>query len=642
MVSPKQAAICTKHKNTLAPKVLYKIHPAIGVARAGDSTTEYFIGQEIPGKGPVGAADGRGTAVPNYKDGSGKIKRQAARFRIWRYVWNQKKCKYIPTTEVNADTAGIKKITWSTHLANRKSSFYNFNGPNGDVSPYGAPVGAFSADLRNPSITGTSRRALEIDPGTKQIEGKTAGPVECKTAAAARLPFPGAQPMPIDYLGELQTDNKGRLIVLGGRGIAKPDPQPPAPAISDYANNDRWFDDVSDGPVTAKIELNNGTIISEEEIVGAWVVVGPPDYAPDIQNLVTLYDTLSDVAIQHLKREPYLTNAIYEEYAADKGLQRLVWLHSEFRMGRGLNLYKASFADEIFPLLHRVMQHRWVFFAAFHIHKPYPPTGGMHWDWGTSSNNSSAAQAKRAEIIKRLRLPAGMTMPSHATLAGMGPGTMTMPKLLGDNYRNAGHEKQYASVTALQYALLKQWWMGKFDKDGWPASNDPADLPPPPSDISPEGLDRAGLETCVGGAFFPGIEVSWLIRNPALYWEPFRIDPWERHANGKIKKEASGKSIPKKIAYGSGTIEVRAGFFSQQMALPWQADFYACKKETSGYGWWPAQRPDDVYKTAAAVTTGVSIAWDRGIGGFLDLVNDYGTRGFIVKDGVNYLEKEGP
>jgi len=642
MVSRRQAAVCTKHRNTLAPKVLYKIHPAIGVARVGNSTSEYFIGQEIPGKGPVGAADGRGTAVPKYKDGSGKIKRQAARFRIWRYVWNQKKCQYIPTTEVTADSAGIKKITWSTHLANRKASFFKFNGPNGENSPYGVPVGAFTAVLRNAGVTGAARRALEIDPGVKQIEGKTAGPVECKTTAAAPLPFAGAKAMPIDYLGELQTDNKGRLLVLGGRGIAKPDPQPPAPAISEYANNDRWFDDASDGPVTAKIEFDSGTVISEEDVVGAWVVVGPPDYAPDIENLVSLYDTLSDVAIQHLKRESYLTNAIYEEYAADKGLQRLVWLHGEFRLGRGLNLYKASFAEEIFPILNRVMQHRWVFSEALHVHKPMPPTTGMHWDWATSSNNSSAARAKRAEIIKRLRLPVGMTKPSHATLTGMSSAIMTMPKLFGDNYATAGHAKQYLAVTAVQYALLKQWWIGKFTQDGWPASNNPADLPPPPSDISPEGLDQAALETCVGGAFFPGIEVSWLIRNPALYWEPFRIDPWERDANGKIKKEISGKSIPKKITYGSGTIDVRAGFFSQQMALPWQADFYACKKEASGHGWWPAQRPDDVYKTAAQVAAGSSILWDRGIGGYLDLVNNYGTRGFVVKDGANYLEKEGP
>ena len=32
--------------------------------------------------------------------------------------------------------------------------------------------------------------------------------------------------------------------------------------------------------------------------------------------------------------------------------------------------------------------------------------------------------------------------------------------------------------------------------------------------MTPEGLDRAALENSVGGPFYPGIEVSWLVRDP--------------------------------------------------------------------------------------------------------------------------------
>jgi hypothetical protein len=52
-----------------------------------------------------------------------------------------------------------------------------------------------------------------------------------------------------------------------------------------------------------------------------------------------------------------------------------------------------------------------------------------------------------------------------------------------------------------------------------------------------------------------------------------------------------------------GALTFGPGFFTQQMALPWQADFYDCHKEKFEspevpeyyYMWWTAQRPDDVY-----------------------------------------------
>ena len=50
-----------------------KIHPAIGIARVGNSSTEFFVGPEHPGvhSQPQGG----------YRDTQGRIKRQAARFR---------------------------------------------------------------------------------------------------------------------------------------------------------------------------------------------------------------------------------------------------------------------------------------------------------------------------------------------------------------------------------------------------------------------------------------------------------------------------------------------------------------------------------------------------------------------------------
>ena len=68
-----------------------KIHPAIGIARLGNSPTGFFIGPEKPGAHtrPKGG----------YKDAQGRIKRQAARFRLFGYDSTGKLVKEITATE---------------------------------------------------------------------------------------------------------------------------------------------------------------------------------------------------------------------------------------------------------------------------------------------------------------------------------------------------------------------------------------------------------------------------------------------------------------------------------------------------------------------------------------------------------------
>ena len=50
------------------------IHPAIGVARVGNSSSSYFYGPEVPNQAPEPPGF--------YRDSQGALKRQAARFRI--------------------------------------------------------------------------------------------------------------------------------------------------------------------------------------------------------------------------------------------------------------------------------------------------------------------------------------------------------------------------------------------------------------------------------------------------------------------------------------------------------------------------------------------------------------------------------
>jgi hypothetical protein len=171
-----------------------------------------------------------------------------------------------------------------------------------------------------------------------------------------------------------------------------------------------------------------------------------------------------------------------------------------------------------------------------------------------------------------------------------------MPRGLGDEYTalnadpTAPSPRSFLSLTRIQYAILREWANENFNDD-WPGS-EPTFAPK--SDPSPDDLDRAAVENCVGGPFYPGIEVSWLIRVKDLYSEPFRL---------KIPPQPEDLSVPQSPPLIVGTLKFRPGFFSQQMALPWQADFYDCHKERweepDGneyyFMWWTAQRPDDVF-----------------------------------------------
>ena len=88
-------------------------------------------------------------------------------------------------------------------------------------------------------------------------------------------------------LGDLLTDRSGRLIVLGGFGQSRSVHTKP---LRDFVNNDGWCDDVSDGPVRARIQLNGSAETIEPE--PSWVIVAPPDFAPVVENVVTLYDVV--------------------------------------------------------------------------------------------------------------------------------------------------------------------------------------------------------------------------------------------------------------------------------------------------------------------------------------------------------------
>lgn len=594
----------TKQVHT-APAVVYKIHPAIGIARVGNADSDqFFIGPEIPGLHPTGEQPG--TQVPPFKDREGRIKPQAARFRIWEYILING--KYTPTREVTLDDSDVIDIRWIVHLANVKASFNQFEGGAGE-----------SRDPKPKRNAGIPREKLDIDPGPRTISGKSSRGIEFRKGSSgnpARETWPEPPPSPlIEWLGELRTDEKGRLIVIGGKGISAANV--PGTPITDFYNNDHWFDDVSDGPVKAQLTIkarDTGDNV-RFDAEGGWVIITPPDFAPHLGNLVTLYDILYDMAAREMDIPS--NNVIY-----DTELKSLKDINKELEnRGRALlRKYRPSFYDDIYPILNRAAEVGWVFESARHAHGRIGENPAS-WPKLADPKNSRL----RDLVMSRVRPPPTVRKPRKDE---------NMPKLLGDEYKDKNHARHLLSLTHTQYALLVQWHKGRFDK--------PSEKAPPansvPTRITPAGLDKAALENCVGGAFCPGFEVGWQIRHKDLYSEPFRINHDARSA------------------YRGETELIRAGHFTRQMAVPWQVDFRDCKGEKYDdeiFGWWPAQRPDQVFEDESNVPINKMVQWHRASSGwpvgdkkdpntpsYEEMISHFFKFGFVVKKGSAFVETE--
>ncbi|QRN97079.1 LodA/GoxA family CTQ-dependent oxidase [Archangium violaceum] len=538
----------------------FRIHPSVGVARVGNSPDEYFVGPERPNQPPN--FDITQKKFLPFKDSQGRVKRQAARFRVFEYTMQNG--VLTPLREVTPGSCDVTSIKWNVHLANRKAAFFMFDGQDG------ADNGVWKGGVRNAHVQGAAERErlLVINPGLKSISGRNQPPV----------PFTNPNKnIPIASLGELRTDENGNLLVLGGLGEANKIAK--AGLINDYVNNDSWFDDMSDGPVSAEItytEAGKAQTAKLEGTNGAWLLVGPPDFGPSVTNVVRLFDTMWDVAVRFPEVPLPNTDGLFNQgLLARLKQQRADWNAAT----NSFQKYKPSFRQEVFPILEHALGHR-------HVHNPeasksfHASLAGVEQDIGTVA--SAKGKRLRKTIFNYLRDPASATIEP-----------LLMPKGLGDFYSDDAPEEgmdtrgYFMTLTKVQFAVLKRWAEGEFEED-WNAALahaiDPA--------ITAEGLDRASLENGVGGPFFPGIDCSWMVRRPELYAAPFRI----KH---------SGVAYPT-----TAKLPIGPGFFSQQMALPWQADFYQCKKQFfapksftkntfEGDGmyhmWWAAHRPDDVY-----------------------------------------------
>ncbi len=493
------------------------IHPAIGVARIGNSTSYHYLGPELPGTVPL--------APGGFKDPSGAIKRQAARFRIYGLDRHRRVVR-----ELTADEA---EITWHAHLTNAKAAWYDFHTAL-DI-PEAQPT-----LRRNASYVGAARQALIIDPGMRAISGRCSGPVAFDGGTFFGVETP---------LGELRTDDAGRLLVLGGNGQSF---SPFGARLTTFANNDGWCDDTSDGPVTATVRLGRRML----PVTPAWVVIGPPNYGPA---LATGYRTLYDVMTQTM---------------IDLGL-----LSPPMRV---------SFLSDIYPLFDRLSQLQWV-------------NHGMLERYGWQSPEDFLDPA----VVARLTDPCPVNEPFRRALFARfrNPDYTTLqpdalPPLYGDAVAiPANSPRDWLAVTPVQYANLARWADGDFVNDL--ASADPSAecLEDLPIEAQPMALDRAGLEACLGDAFHPGCEATWPMRVGSMYSGLFRL----RHRK-KPEPDYGDVLTPELALPPNGPLDgCVPGSVTRWLAVPWQTDTASCR---SGYEphidpylptFWAARVPNHVF-----------------------------------------------
>lgn len=420
-----------------------RIHPAIGIARVGRSPEGFFIGPEIPGVAPAPPRTADDPA--GFRDRKGHLKRQAARFRVFAYDRSDRL--------IGEVTARHAKIVWTVHLRNTKAAGHRFDGL------------ARRTPRRNPRFRDRQSLVLDPMPSPARVEG-----------AGAKLDLVCFQFMKRAFkeplkLGTLSTDAGGRLLVLGGHGHAGTLTDAELDGgTNNYANRDGWYDDISDGPVDAVVTLRGGRRL---KAMTAWVIVAPPKFAPDVQSVVTLYDTL------------------YQKALDDPRLRR------ELERRHGLPRPRPSFTEDIYPILRRAADAQWLFArtAVGHYHQ-------------LSVRQARHDEAYRRHVFRQFRSPDG-SMTAGANATGQ------MPYLWSDRYPVDITQ----TLTRHQYHVMKAWANGDF-VDDWTARRRRT-----PTRVTPAGLDRAALEACVGAAFVPGIEVSWKVRDVFRYHEPFRLDP---------------------------------------------------------------------------------------------------------------------
>lgn len=637
----------------------YKIHPAIGLARVGNSPDAFYIAPEEEGALPIDCdhegypiiKNGVEQPINNFKDAQGRIKRQAARFQV--FVYDDKNpdgrevqvgdtLQFVNKKNGQLIVGTLTDIQWQVYLANKKSSWYEFQQTAGEHGY--AP----SHPLRNATITDPqARQRLIIDPGSRSVlysqpKQRIAQFNRAEMGNIGSFP-PPLLPNAIDTLGEIRatrTDKTNRLLVLGGFGNSgSMSTEFGEPMTQDYANNDGWFDDISDGPVSALLVYNIVSIDGSppakpgtgQTVVDdpAWVIVGYPRYAPELVDIITLNDLIFDLSLRQFAYDPVIFGM--SPFNVDNNSPTTPAEWQWWRQNAQWNTdYRPYFWRDLWPLLSRPFNYQYVMdfdpTVGADPHETAPGSGGMFDPEiiGVAPyENEDPGQreyrlAQRQFIYRVLRQP-GQENQLTVTPDPDMPNSQyqAMPLLCGDNPLSNTAPAKFLHLTQTQLFLLKQWADGKFINE----KQEGITAPPYPRTQGAQ-LDQGVLAAGLGGAFCPGGEVSWIMRNPAIFSSAYRINQSAKVITGSLSQPAVVQ--PDTVANLATGLE--PGDLTKYSGVPWQADFNECSTQdidvtyegwnnlylnstgdpaltqTWNTYWWPVHRPMYVNNVAWSPT----------------------------------------
>jgi hypothetical protein len=687
----------------------FKIHPAIGIARVGDSPDDFYLAPEQVGHLPLElTSDGKEQPITTFKDAQQRVKRQAARFRVFGYEDGSKDGKELEVgakIEVVSQRNGqllkgeVLDIEWTVYLANKKASWYEFKQLDGE---HGYDE---NHRLRNADVTAPdARQQLIIDPGPQTVsyvdeKQRTAEFAKGKNPGYSQSFPPPLNPASIETLGELraiQQDKHVRLLVFGGFGNSGSFKKGFGdPVIKNYANNDGWFDDTSDGPVTARVKFKvleiDGRVVDPKAAprtayatveVPAWVIVGYPRFAPQITDIVTMDEVVYDVAVQNFCYEPYMYGTAPfsgTQVVPDSADEKAIGLWRETAQWNPD--YYPYFYRDIWPILTRPNDYQFVMdFNPFTGGDPHNTTSGAGGNLdesvisippydGEDPQEQKSRQRARMFVWGVLRKPGQENLwnyPFDSNTPTYLP--ILMPFLCGDNPLSNTVPSKFLRLTDTQLFILGQWARGKFINEKLEGMSDGDSGAAAPSGTD---IDRGVLSNLLGGSFCPGGEATWIVRNPAIYGEPYRIKHSSYFTSQNLQSwNPQPLSLPVTLPVivgatdaGSLNVGLEPGDITKYSGVPWQADFNECSTQpihityekwnliypqstgdpltdiTQTTFWWPSHRPMEVM-----IPSGAQVSWSQGVpnnhAGDLKMVTAWKELGFI-KDNPDWTPTNG-
>lgn len=507
----------------------FAIYPGVGIARVGDSP-EYYLHPDEPTLDlyPIGFklpfTPLLSTKVGKFRDPSNRIRRQGARFRVYEVKWKKYNGKtWIPSEPVKQIKAGGDvELRWKVSVSNAKH---------------------FTAYSAAPSLTPPPLATRTRLDATADISSKP--PLTHKV-----LTVPKAAPArPNDIvLGAVTVDGDGNLIFVGGEGQCFSDGTTLIPGSVLFQA--KWFDDVCDGRIECEV-FEGG--VSKGKALPAWVVTGKPAFSQAMPEIESLYDVARVMAVN-----------------------RGIWPFDR----------NTSFVRDVYPVIRAVERLRWTSILA-QAHSTAPPLVNKSAALAKFADKADATgKTQRQNLFNRLAVP---KLPLHSYRRTNGP-------IDEDFDRAFGRARAARPTTTKNMPMMwdtflvgtKYLHMHNLANDKYADDYDPAlGVPARPLFTAQtpfeqlDTLNRAHMETMLGGSNMPGLEVGFRVGEDATWMMAFRID----HST------------------------VKPGDITASLSVPWPKDYSACSDGDRPLEWWPPGRPISVIDAAGVAGKRWSRKW---------------------------------